>query len=153
MKQTLNWLREDHSKMKALFQALGDTRLDETQERELLAAELVGILWLHFELNDRILYPALQQMIGRDDPVLDYAEGLQDETRALMKQLEAMSPEDPEWEDLLSELKEAVLQHIQDEEAEVCARLEETRYDLSLLNQDIERQREQLYDEFWQETA
>lgn len=151
-KEAFQYLRNDHSRIKALFQAVHEA--DSSQLKGRLSAELIDIISVHFFINEEVLYPAIRKYV-RDTPLIDYATGLQDEAKELMRQLEAMPSHEPEWDEVLLELEEAVREHIRDEELEVFARIQCSTAELNELAALLKEKRTAFRNraEEWRETA
>lgn len=147
-------LRQDHERMKDLIQAFHDTDKNQLEEKELLVYELFFLLYLHFQINDTVLYPEIEKAL-KDDPLLEYAQGLQNEARDLIAQIEALSPSDPAWQGLVLDLEDTVHEHIRDEESEICSRFQMSDVDLAGLGRRLAEKKEELLNEeqSWRKSA
>jgi hemerythrin-like domain-containing protein len=111
-------LIEDHRKAEKLFDELLDTTERAEKTRDDVFDELKTELDLHSEIEETILYPALEEIDETHDISLEAAQ-----EHAVMKQLlEELEDEDKtteEWTAKLTVLKENILHHIEEEENEM----------------------------------
>ncbi len=110
-------IRQDHQKVKRLFERLADSdRGSPSQAR--LFAELKHELELHTEVEEKYFYPALQRHDEARDLVDDAIEE-HDEVKQMLEDLNRADKEDDNWVEQLTELREDVESHIDEEEGEI----------------------------------
>lgn len=115
-------LRNDHQKAMQVFQKLMSTT--EISNRDLLFAELKQELEVHTEIEEQIFYPALQS--ARETAGL-VKESLHehDTVKQLLRDLDVMDHDSPQWTASLDTLKENVEHHVHEEEEEMFPKAQE----------------------------
>jgi hypothetical protein len=111
-------LKEDHSKLKILFQDLEDTPEREALTREHLFTHLKTELTLHAECEDAYLYPILAGSVPTEALVLEsnVAHKL---AKALLAELDAEPKDALAWSAKLKVLREIVVLNVRHEEWEL----------------------------------
>lgn len=117
-------LRQDHQKVKRLFERIDDTFGATTKSRERLFSELKQELELHSELEESHFYPALEQQEELQDLIEDAREE-HAEMAELLAALDEGDKDDEEWADQLEELRETVETHVEEEEGEIFPKAQE----------------------------
>ena len=80
--------------------------------------QLYKELNLHARAEELVFYPALREYEDTDE-MIEEAEAEHEESAALLEEIKALSPDSAEFQAKISELKEAFLHHVQEEESEV----------------------------------
>ena len=112
----LELITTDHREVEQLFaQIEGASKLEQLYE---CFNQLYKELNLHSRAEELVFYPALREYEDTDE-MIEEAESEHEEAAALLEELKALSPDSPEFQDKVAELKEAVLHHVQEEESEV----------------------------------
>jgi iron-sulfur cluster repair protein YtfE (RIC family) len=117
-------LRQDHQKVKRLFERIDDTFDATTKSRERLFGELKQELELHSEMEERHFYPALEQREELRDLVEDAREE-HEEMAELLAALDEGDKDEEEWASQLEELRETVETHVEEEEGEIFPKAQE----------------------------
>lgn len=117
-------LRQDHQKVKRLFERIDDTFGATTKSRERLFSELKQELELHSELEESHFYPALEQQEELQDLIEDAREE-HAEMAELLAALDEGDKDDEEWASQLEELRETVETHVEEEEGEIFPKAQE----------------------------
>lgn len=117
-------LINDHNVVKALLEQLANAR--DTERRKGVLEQLKAALTIHNATEENLLYPALAEVAGKKSE----AQHLYHETAEadlLLFQLDTMLKEgdEAEFESTASKLREAVLEHIDDEEEKAFPQLRE----------------------------
>ena len=114
-----DYLAEMHRDLEERFEAVESADPDDVQP---LAAELVEALRLHSRLEERHLYPLIGRVQGRARA----RQGVEDHLtlRELMAEMEDLRPSSFEWLARLLALKDVVMAHVQEEEAQDFPRLQ-----------------------------
>jgi len=109
------YLEDEHKKVSALFEKLADTteRAEVTREEEF--NRLNTMLSLHAEVEEKILYPALEDFKITHEITLEAFEE-HHVIKLLLKELAAMSKGSEEWKAKLTVLQENVDHHVKEEE-------------------------------------
>lgn len=111
-------LKQDHQKVKRLFERLDEASDGTAKQRERLFAELKRELELHTEVEEKRFYPALRD---RDEAKELVEESLEEhgEVKKLLGELDQADKEEGAWTDQLQELREDVEDHVEEEETEL----------------------------------
>lgn len=130
----LQMLREDHDRVRQLFDDFEKTRDDSS--RLAVAEEVFDELGLHTEIEEELFYPAVREALG-DDVDTDGAEREHAEISNLIEELESMDAAEPAFTAKFNELIDHVNAHIHKEENELFERLREEGVDLREVAQAI----------------
>jgi hemerythrin superfamily protein len=139
-------LHEDHENVSLIFKKIESMRSKETEQtREQLFKELYTELTLHAEVEEDVVYPFFEE---KQETASIVEESLREheEIETLLSELKAMRPDDEEWMSTLSELKEKVEQHVQEEEGEFfpTARTLISEGQMQRLGETVETMKEEL---------
>ncbi len=121
-------LRRDHDLVRKLAERYLDS--DHPQVRKQAATQILQALHNHSRLEETIFYPGVREI---DADLIARFEQDHLKVDDLLSTLQGMSLDDPHSERLMHELLEAAMQHIQEEENELFAKLEQARLDLAPL--------------------
>ena len=111
-------LKEDHKKVAGIFEKLEPTTERAVKTREDLFARLKTELDVHALVEEKVLYPALEQIEETRDMAL---EGFEEHriVKQLLAEMDDMSKDSEEWTAKLTVLKENVEHHVEEEENEM----------------------------------
>jgi hemerythrin superfamily protein len=135
-------LREDHQKVKQLFEQFDNTTM--TKKREIVR-EALAILEVHTRLKEELIYPAWREHIheqGMD--LMDEARETLHVVHALINTLKNMNPEDKRYEPMCTALREQVTHHINEEEEKMFLLVEQTDLDWERLAKHVIQRRQSL---------
>ena len=106
-------LAEMHRDLEERFEAIESADPDDVQP---LAAELIEALQLHSRLEERHLYPLIARVQGRARA----RQGIEDHLtlRELISEMEDLRPSSFDWLARLFAIKDVVMAHVQEEEAQ-----------------------------------
>ncbi len=137
----LKMLKEDHKKVKAIFDEFEEA--SDKRKKARLVLEGVNELEVHAALEEEIVYPAIR---GELDEVELMDEALEEHHVANMfiSELKEMSPEDERYFAKFTVLAESVRHHIKEEEGEMFPQAVEAEIEWEDLQQSVERRKEQL---------
>jgi hemerythrin superfamily protein len=134
-------LREDHQKVRLLFEQFDNTTMTEKQE---IMKETLAVLEVHTKLKQELIYPAWREHVHKQ------SLGLMEESRqtlhvvhALMKALKNMNPKDERYQSMCKVLKEQVTHHINEEE-KMFPLAEQTDLDWERLTTHVIQRRQSL---------
>ncbi|HKP87746.1 MAG TPA: hemerythrin domain-containing protein [Blastocatellia bacterium] len=111
-------LKEDHKKVSGIFEKLEPTTERAVKTREELFARLKIELDVHALVEEKILYPALEQIEETRDIALEAIEEHRI-VKELLADMDNMSKESEQWTAKLTVLKENVEHHVEEEEGEM----------------------------------
>ena len=113
-----NLLQEDHENVSLIFkkiESMGSTETEQTREQ--LFKELYTELTLHAEVEEDVVYPFFEEK-QETASIVEESLHEHEEIETLLSELKAMRPDDEGWMSTLTELKEKVEHHVQEEEGE-----------------------------------
>jgi hemerythrin superfamily protein len=110
-------LKKDHREVKDLFESLLESDAN-GEDREELFQQLRQALELHSAIEEKYLYPALQEVEETRDMALESIEEHRI-VKQLLEELEDLDPEDEQWNAKLKVLMENVEHHVEEEEKEL----------------------------------
>ncbi len=120
MHDRMTILKADHREVKQMLTKLADS--DEGSEREALAAKLAKALTAHMELEERLVYPLVENEIGEEDfEEANIEHGLaRDGLATLMSMVDK-----PGFGASVEMLKGGIAHHVEEEENELLPELKE----------------------------
>jgi hemerythrin superfamily protein len=134
-------LREDHQKLKELFDQFGKTT--NKSEKQNIVTAAIAALEVHATLEEELIYPAWQEHVDE--------QGLTDEALAehhvvheLIKELKEMSHEDERYNATFTVLSEHVTHHIKEEEGKMFPQAEKADMDWDRLTKHVIERRQSL---------
>jgi hemerythrin superfamily protein len=109
----LEFLKEDHQKVKGLFQEI--SKNSDRSKQKVLFDKIDTELEIHTHIEETVFYPAIEEQEQLKDMV---AEALEEHHQAkeLLEQLEKLRADDHDFGSKLQQLMEAVEHHIEEEE-------------------------------------
>lgn len=112
-------------------------------ERRDLAEELCSLLLVHAVVKEDIFYPAVRQVIDQEY-LVDEALVALDGVRALVDEIQSGDPSEPRYDSYVKVMRELVLQHFDEERAELFPLLRESALDLEELGAEMSARQELL---------
>src|SRR3982751_1197623 len=109
----IHLLKEDHTKVKDLFDDFEDT--DDSQEQYDIAQKAILELTVHAEIEEEIFYPAVRQATDESE-LMNEAEEEHHVAKVLMEELKDLAPTDEHFAAKFMVLAENVRHHIKEEE-------------------------------------
>lgn len=133
-------LREDHEKVKQLFEEFKELKGREKSE---VAKTAIRELEIHADLEERIIYPAIRQEMDMDDTMNEAVEE-HHLVHVLIRELKKLKPSNEAFEAKFNVLSELVKHHVQEEEGEILPQAEESDLDWEDLESKVMKRKEQL---------
>lgn len=137
-------LKDDHAKVSAMFKQydkLGDkahaTKLE-------LARRICKELKVHTQIEEEIFYPATRAALPKEDDLLDEAQVEHDGAKDLIRQLDAMKPEDDFFDAKVTVLGEYIKHHVKEEHEEMFPKVRKTKLDLRELGMRMAFRKQEL---------
>lgn len=121
MPNALEMLRQDHEKVKKLFEEFENA--GENRAKEQIVDQTIQELETHAVLEEEIFYPAAQEEIHEKESI-DEAREEHHVVKLLIGELKKMSAESERYDAKYKVLAESVKHHIQEEESELFPKLE-----------------------------
>jgi iron-sulfur cluster repair protein YtfE (RIC family) len=111
-------LEADHRTVEEL---LGKIERAEGDERLPLIEELVTNLQAHMELEEQVVYPAMQPVTGKED--VEEGEKEHELARKAIADVQELAPDEPGFGAALDACKAGIDHHVKDEEDEIFPKL------------------------------
>jgi hemerythrin superfamily protein len=115
-------LKKDHKKVSDLLKRLDKTEEKDASTREKLFAQVKSELETHTQIEETVLYPALEEHEETKDITLEAYEEHK-VVKTLLQELEETSKDDETWGAKFSVLKENVEHHVEEEEGEMFSKV------------------------------
>jgi hemerythrin-like domain-containing protein len=113
----LGHLKAEHRVVRKLIKAMTRTEFEEPARRAALLEKVAELITRHTVEEENAVYPALDGM-GEGGEAADLLDD-HAEIKTLLRELQAMAPEDPRWRDQAKALKKLFDKHVREEEDEV----------------------------------
>jgi len=136
----IEMLKEDHQKVRDLFEQFESTEGSEAAE---IAATAIMELEIHAELEEKLIYPAIREEIDEDDMMNEAVEE-HHLVHVLIKELKKLKPADEIFEAKFKVLGELVKHHIEEEEGEMLPKAETSDIDWEKLEMTVMKRKEAL---------
>jgi hemerythrin superfamily protein len=136
----IDMLKEDHQKVKALFEEFEQA---EGREQGEIAKTAMQDLEVHAALEEKLIYPAIREAIDEDEKMNEAVEE-HHLVHVLIGELKKIKPSDERFHAKFSVLGELVKHHIEEEEGEILPKAEESDIDWEELEPQVMKKREQL---------
>jgi hemerythrin superfamily protein len=133
-------LKEDHEKVKGLFEEFEKT---EGREQAEIAKTAIQELEVHAQLEEKLVYPAIREAIDEDEKMNEAVEE-HHVVHVLIGELKKLKPSDERFQAKFSVLSELVKHHIEEEEGEILPKAEESSLDWDELEAQVTKKKEQL---------
>jgi hemerythrin-like domain-containing protein len=140
MPNAIEMLKEDHRKVKELFEEFEHAQQDQVKEH--IVENTVHELEIHATLEEEIFYPAAEEEIGEKESI-DEAREEHHVVKLLIGELKKMSADDERYDAKYTVLAENVKHHIEEEESELFPKLE-GKLDAEELGAQMETRKKQL---------
>jgi hemerythrin superfamily protein len=134
-------LREDHQKLKELFDQFGKTT--NKNENRNIVTSAIAALEVHAKIEEELIYPAWQEHVD-EQGLTDKGLAEHHAIHLLIKELKEMSPEDERYNAKFTVLSECVRHHIKEEEGKIFPRAEKADLDWDRLTKQVIERRQRL---------
>lgn len=114
----LDVLREEHEMVDELFQAIKGAQ--DEGEKNALVNKLVDALSKHTRAEEQAVYSTMQ-----DSDLLSHATEEHREADSMLRKLDGIAPDNPNFDSYLGALEESVKHHVEEEETKVFDHLRE----------------------------
>jgi hemerythrin superfamily protein len=125
----LDMLKEDHEKVKGLFEKFETA---EGSEQADIAATAIMELEVHADLEEKLIYPAIREHID-EDQMMNEAVEEHHLVHVLIKELKKLKPKDEVFQAKFKVLGELVKHHIEEEEGEMLPKAQQSDIDWEAL--------------------
>ena len=134
-------LREDHKKVKGLFEEF--EQASDAKAKQRIVETALTELEVHSKVEEELIYPAIRAEID-DDDLMDEALEEHHVVHALIGELKKMKPSDDRYDAKFTVLAENVRHHIKEEESEMFPKAEDCEIDWDALCSQVVKRKEQL---------
>lgn len=144
-KNAIELLTEDHEKVKGLFSEFDAIAGDDSdlEEKAVLVQKICRELVAHMAIEEEIFYPAARSAID-DDDLLDEAIVEHASAKELIEQLEAMNPDEDQYDAKVKVLKEYIEHHVKEEEEDMFPKIEASGLDLDHYGEQLAERKEEM---------
>ncbi|HEY7166057.1 MAG TPA: hemerythrin domain-containing protein [Candidatus Binatia bacterium] len=142
MPKPTEMLREDHEKVKDLFERFEEA--DEGEKQEIVTTA-IRELEVHTALEEEVFYPAAREALeqsGEDADTISEALEEHHVVKLVIAELKKMRPKDEQYDAKFTVMSENVKHHIEEEENELFPKLEGQLDDEDLAEQMMTRKEE-----------
>jgi len=133
-------LKEDHKKVKGLFEEYEDATARKQQE---IAETVIHELDIHAALEEELIYPAIREEIDEDD-LMNEANEEHHLVHVLIAELKNLDPGDEIFKAKFTVLGELVKHHVKEEEGEMFPKAQKADIDWEKLGAAVTERKEQL---------
>jgi hypothetical protein len=141
MPNAIELLRNDHQKVKDLFEKFENTE-DKAEKKRIVQTALTE-LEVHAAVEEEIFYPAARRA-GVESKTMNEATEEHHVAKFLISELREMRSNNPQYEAKFTVLAENVRHHIREEENEMLPDVEDTDLDLDRLGERMMSRKEAL---------
>ena len=134
-------LREDHQKLKELFDQFGNTA-NKSEKRNIVTAAITA-LEVHATLEEELIYPAWEEHVD-EQSLTDEAFEEHHVVHLLIKEIKEINPEDERYNAKFTVLSERVKHHIKEEEGKMFRQAEKADLDWDRLTKHVIERRQSL---------
>jgi hemerythrin superfamily protein len=119
-------LLRDHNTVRKLAGAYADSQ--DPQVKMQAAWQILQLLETHAKLEESVFYPAVRDV---DATMIGHFEQEHQKADDMLESLKGMSMDDPQAEQMLRQLIDMTMHHIQEEESEFFPKLEQANMDMT----------------------
>jgi hypothetical protein len=141
----ITMLKEDHDKVKDLFDKFEETNGSATKAK--IVSEALTQLKIHATVEEELFYPAVRQQIEDEEGIMDEADEEHHVAKVLIAELEKMTGDEKHWEAKFKVLAESVRHHIKEEESNMFKEAKKTEIDFNALGSQMARLKQKLMQE------
>ena len=139
MPDVIELLEHDHREVEQMFAEFELAR--DANDKEALRDKIIIELVRHSEAEEQAVYPAIRKAIDNGDRIVEREIDEHSKAERIMKELDRMKSDDPQFGVLMQQLMAAIKQHVQEEENEVFPqfRAKVDPQELQKLGETVER--------------
>ena len=132
--QILDPLREDHQKVKQLFEEFESA--SDNADKQRIVESAIKALQQHSYIEEKVLYPAFEPALDKEQ-LIDEALEEHHVVHLLIAELKKMAPGDERYDAKVTVLAENVRHHIKEEEGAMFPQVEQSDLDWVLLAEKV----------------
>jgi hemerythrin superfamily protein len=143
MKDAIALLKEDHKKVKGIFEEFEKAKSDDKKHQ--LVEEALKELEIHTVIEEEIFYPKVREALGEDgEDILNESEEEHRVAKTLVEDLKENHESDEHYEAKFIVLAENVRHHIKEEEEELFPDVRDAEIDLKEIGEELMARKEEL---------
>jgi Hemerythrin HHE cation binding domain len=135
-------LKEDHEKVKDLFERFEETSGSATKAK--IVSEALMAPKVHATIEEELFYPAVRQNIEEEEGIMDEADEEHHVAKVLIAELEKMTGDEDHWDAKFKVLAESVRHHIKEEEGKMFKEAKKTEIDFDILGGQMAQLKQRL---------
>jgi hypothetical protein len=135
-------LKEDHDKVKDLFERFEETNGSATKAK--IVSEALMALKVHATIEEELFYPAVRQNIEGEEGIMDEADEEHHVAKVLIAELEKMTGDEEHWDAKFKVLAESIRHHIKEEEGKMFKEAKKTEIDFDILGSQMAHLKQKL---------
>lgn len=144
-KDAIAILKEDHQKVKKLFDEFEET--DNKAKQKAIAKEAINELKVHATIEEELFYPAVRQEMDDEEGIMEEADEEHHVAKVLIAELDKMTGNEEHWEAKFIVLAENIRHHIKEEEGEMLPEAKKTDVDFEVLGDQMWEMKQKLMKE------
>jgi hemerythrin superfamily protein len=117
MANVIELLEHDHREVEQMFAEF--EQATSNSDREALRDKIVIELVRHAEAEEQAVYPTIRKVIDNGDQIVEHEIDEHSQAERIMKELDRMKADDPQFGVLMQQLMTAIKEHVQEEENDV----------------------------------
>jgi hemerythrin superfamily protein len=130
-------LHQDHQHVSELFFQFSGLGEDDYADKYQLVQQIIKELTAHAKVEEELVYPAVREIEGDSDDMIDEADTEHHVVKFLLSELSEMEAEDDHFDAKVTVLAELVKHHVREEEKEIFDALRKSELDLDDLGQGV----------------
>jgi hemerythrin-like domain-containing protein len=138
----ISLLKEDHKKVKELFEKFEKTENAQTKKK--IAEEAINDLKIHAQIEEEIFYKEANSEIGDEENLLNEAKEEHHVAKMLIAELDQLDRVDEVYEAKFTVLAENVRHHIKEEEGELFPEVKKSDLELDEMGQRMFERKQEL---------
>ena len=117
MSDVIELLEHDHREVEQMFAEYEQATSKE--EKETLRDRIIIELVRHSEAEEQAVYPIVRKHIDNGDQIIEHEIDEHSKAERIMKELDTMSADDPQFGVLMTQLRRSIQEHVAEEENDV----------------------------------
>ena len=125
MAGAIQMLKDDHKTVEDLFKRYEDAGEGAVEEKRTIRDRVVKELSIHAHIEEVVFYPATKEVRGETEEMVREALQEHAEAKQALQQLSALEPDDPQFDQVMTQLIKDVRHHVDEEENEMFPKVNE----------------------------
>lgn len=118
-------LKDDHKAVDDLFKRYEEAGEGAVEEKRAIRDRVVKELSIHAHIEEVVFYPATREARGETEDMVREALQEHAEAKQALQQLSALEPDDPQFDQVMTQLVKDVRHHVDEEENEMFPKVNE----------------------------